>query len=76
MKIQLNSEDRQMLAQVGISIIPEKDYSEDEAFDLLDQIHDIEVRYAQDADRNATAKQLANQYAAIADAIQNQIPED
>lgn len=76
MRVQLNSEQQQMLAQVGISIVPEKDYSEDEVFEIVDQVHDIEVRYAQDADTNATAKRLANVYATIADSIQNQIPED
>lgn len=76
MRIQLDSEQEKMLEKVGISVIPDKDYSEEEAFDILEQVHDIEVRYAQDADSNATAKRLANEYAAIADAIQNQIPEE
>lgn len=76
MKIQLNSEQLQILEKNGIAIIPEKEYSEEEAFDLLDQVHDIEVYYAQDADTNVTAKKLANEYAVIADVIQNQIPED
>lgn len=76
MRVQLNSEQQQMLAQVGISIVPEKDYSEDEVFEIVDQVRDIEVSYAQDADTNATAKRHANAYAAIADSIQNQIPEE
>lgn len=75
MRVQLNSEQQQMLAQVGISIVPEKDYSEDEIFDIVDQVHDIEISYAQDADTNATAKRLAKAYAEIADFLQNQIPE-
>lgn len=76
MRIQLNNEQQIMLNQAGITVIPEKDYSEDEAFDLLDRVHDIEVGYAQDADSNLTARRLANEYAAIADTIQNQIPEE
>lgn len=76
MRIQLNSEQQQLLEKHGVAINPEKEYSEEEAFELLDQVYDIEVQYAQDADTNATAEKLANEYAAIADAIQNQIPED
>lgn len=76
MKIQLNSAQRQMLAGYGITILPDHEFSEDEALDLLDQVYDIEVLYAQDADTNAAARRLANEYAAIADAIRNQIPED
>lgn len=76
MKIQLNSEQQQKLAGYGITVLPEKEYSEDEALELLDQVYDIEVLYAQDADINAAARRLANEYAAIADTIRNQIPED
>lgn len=76
MRIQLNNEQQQMLAQMGITVIPDKDYSEDEAFALLDQVYDVEVRYAQDTDTDTTARRLANEFAAIADAIQQQIPED
>ena len=76
MKIQLNSAQRQMLAGFGITILLDKEYSEDEALELLEQVYDIEVLYAQDADPNAAAKRLANEYAAIADVIRNQIPEE
>lgn len=76
MRVQLNSTQWQMISSAGISAIPEKEYSEDEAFDLLEQVHDAEVRYAQDADENVTAKEMANAFAVIADAIQNQIPEE
>lgn len=76
MRIQLNSDQRQMLAGFGITILPDKEFSEDEALDLLDQVYDVEVLYAQDADTNAAARRLANEYAAIADAIRNQIPEE
>ena len=76
MRIQLNSDQRQMLVGFGITILPNKEYSEDEALDLLDQVYDIEVLYAQDADTNAAARRLANDYAAIADVIRNQIPEE
>ena len=65
-----------MLVGFGITILPNKEYSEDEALDLLDQVYDIEVLYAQDADTNAAARRLANEYASIADTIRNQIPEN
>ena len=76
MIVQLNNEQQQMLSQIGIFIVPEKEYSENEIFEIVDKVHDIEISYAQDADTNATAKRLANVYAAIADLIQNQIPEE
>ena len=76
MRIQLNSKQQQMLEQVGIAIIPTKDYSDDEAFELLDKVYDVEIQYAQDADTSHAARQLANEYAAIADEIQSQIPEE
>lgn len=76
MRIQLNSDQRQMLVGFGITILPNKEYSEDEALDLLDQVYDIEVLYAQDADTNTAARRLANEYASIADTIRNQIPEN
>ena len=76
MKIHLECWQRQMLALAGVKIDAEQEYSEDEAFALLDRVYDIELWYAQDADRDLESKRLAMKYAAIADAIQDQIPED
>lgn len=76
MIIKLNKEQQQLLEEHGITTVAEGVYSEEEAFDLLEQVHDIEVRYAQEADANPTARKLANEYATIADVIQNQIPEE
>lgn len=75
MRIQLNNEQQQMLQKVGITIVPDKDYSDNEAFDLLERVYDTEVRYAQTADTDSAARRLAKEYAVIADSIQRQIPE-
>ena len=76
MKIQLEEWQREMLALVGMNIDAEQELSEGEAFELLDRVYDIEVRYAQDADSDLESREFAKQYAAIADTIRHQIPED
>ena len=76
MKIRLETYQQQMLALAGIHIDTAQEYSEHEVFEFLDRVYDIEVQYAQDADANLESKRLARKYAAIADTIQHQIPED
>lgn len=74
MRIQLNDAEMVLLERAGISIAPTADYTEDQAFELLEKVHDAEVYHAQGADR--AARKFAGEIAAIADKIQNQIPED
>lgn len=69
MKIRLDNIDIGLLSDARIAFNPEKDYSDDEAFELLDKVYDREVFFVQDGNsQNAAA------YAHLADKIQEQIP--
>ena len=59
-----------LLRSTGIKFEPEKEYSDDEAFDLLDKVYDREIFFVQDGD-----DQKAAAYADLADKIQEQIPD-
>lgn len=76
MRIQLNDAEMKLLEQAGISIDPAADYTEDQAFDILEKVYDAEIYHAQSADTDKAARKLAAEVAAIADKIQGQIPED
>lgn len=71
MKIVLSKNDEAFLREKGIVLKDE--YTEEEAFSLLDAVYAIEVFYAQGEENKGFAR-LANIYAGIADRIQAQIP--
>lgn len=75
MKIPLDDKDLNLLEQKGVQGVPNHNYTEDEAFALLEQVRDLEIYYAQDSDEKAASRKLANRYASIADKIQSAIPE-
>ncbi len=70
MKIKLDNIDMGLLNSAGIKFEPEKEYSDDEALDLLDKVYDREVFFVQDGN-----SQKAAAYANLADKIQEQIPD-
>ena len=70
MKIILNRAEIELLINAEISFNPEKEYSEDEAFELLDKVYEREIYFVQDGN-----SQSATAYAHLADKIQGQIPE-
>ena len=70
MKIILNKTEIALLINIGIKFEPEKEYSDDEAFDLLDKVYDREVFFVQGGDSRKAAA-----YADLADKIQEQIPD-
>lgn len=72
MKFNLTEKDIQLLTKENISVDTSLDYTEDEAFYLLDQVRDIEVKYSQDYGEN---EKLFFLYGDLADKIQQQIPE-
>lgn len=74
MKIELSEKEKQILSEAAIAIT-NKDYTEDEVFELLDRIRDIEIRYGQDADKNKHSHAMYLEYGNIADKIQEMIPE-
>ena len=51
----------------------EEEYTETEAFELLDTLHDAEIYYAMNED--SESRLLSRLYAALADKVQNSIPE-
>ena len=71
MRIKINNNDVGFLRERGIVL--REEYTEKEAFDLLNSVYDIETQYAQQEDKNG-ARRLARIYAGIADRIQEQIP--
>ena len=74
MKIALLKQDAILLADAGIAYDESKEYSEDEALDLLDAVREVEVSYSQ-FDRGSKAD-LYFRYGLIADRIYAQIPEN
>lgn len=74
MKISLLPQDVALLVKAGISYDENKEYSEDEALDLLDAVRDIEISYSQFV--HGPESDLYVQYGVIADRIYTQIPEN
>lgn len=74
MKFNLTKQEAMLLQDKGISFDDNKEYTEDEALDLLDLVREIEVSYAQFT--GGKEEMLYSQYGSIADKIYSQIPED
>lgn len=74
MIFQLNKDERKLLQDFNIDFHSDFDYSNEEAFALLDQVYDAEIFYAQDSDTNRLSPYKANLYADLADKIQSLIP--
>ncbi len=75
MKIILDSNETKYLMDKGIIINSLVEYDDDEVFEILDKIRDVEIFYAQDSDISAQADELANIYGNIADKIQDMLSE-
>lgn len=73
MKFQLTGHEQQLLKDRNIPFDPRQDYTIDEALELLDQVRDAEVMYAQDYGN--TQETLYFLYGDLADKIHAQIPE-
>lgn len=76
MKITLSLQEFEQLKKADIEISPDIEYSEDDALDVLEKVHDIEAMYSNFPDNDKAAYELSNIYAAIADKIYKMIPED
>lgn len=72
MKFRLSKAEIQSLSERGIRVDPSHDYTEDEAFELLERVRDLEVRYSQDYGKD---EKLFFMYGDLADKMQRQIPE-
>ena len=74
MKIALTSQESSLLQAKGIPFDKSKDYTDDEALYLLEQVREIECSYAQyESGHEAT---LYMQYSRLGDKIYSQIPEN
>lgn len=76
MKILLLKEDKKLLTAEGIGFDQEREFTEQEAFELLEQIYDVEIKYSNFPRDDMKASEKAARFAHIADMIQNQIPEN
>lgn len=75
MKIILNPNEIKYLIDKGIIINSLVEYDDDDVFEILDKIRDVEIFYAQDSGISTQADELANIYGNIADKIQDMLPE-
>lgn len=73
MKFQLTGHEQQLLKDRNIPFDPRQDYTIDEALELLDQVRDAEVMYAQDYGN--AQETLYFLYGDLSDKIHAQIPE-
>lgn len=74
MRIVLNDREKELLEKAKIDYSAMSDYSEMEALDLLDEVHDVEAKYANFPKDDREAQKLFDEYATLADKIQDQIP--
>lgn len=73
MRFDLTHEEIKLLEDKGVSVDETRDYTDDEALNLLDMVRDIEVSYSQFT--GGVEKTLYFQYGDLADKMQSQIPE-
>lgn len=73
MKFRLTETETQLLKERDIPVDSSRDYTEEEAFALLERVRDVEVRYSQDY---GEGEKLFLLFGDLADKMQQQIPED
>lgn len=76
MKLVFSKNEQELLKNAHIEFSLEKEYDDDEMFDLLDSVYEQEQIYSNFPPSNEKAYELANKYATLADKIQNSIPID
>jgi hypothetical protein len=74
MKINLSEQEKECLKTENIIVSSEKEYSEDELLNILDDVHEIEQAYSNYPITCTREFKLAQIFAGIADNIQKQIP--
>lgn len=73
MKFRLTETEIRLLKERKIPVDTSHDYTEEEAFALLERVRDVEVMYSQDY---GEGEKLFLLYGDLADKLQQQIPED
>ncbi len=74
MKLNISKKDIELMKLQGIECDSERDYTEDEALDLLEAVRDSEAYYAQGADKES--KRLYKAFCDLGDLIHRMIPEE
>lgn len=74
MKFDLTQKEIKLLEDKGIQFDKTREYTDDEALELLERVRDIEISYSQFT--GGIEKKRYFQYGDLADKMQSQIPED
>ena len=72
MMIHFTDEEKRIMEAAKISF-HDGENNDDEAFELLDALHDAEVFYMQNGDEESY--KISDQYARLADKVQDSIPD-
>ena len=75
-KLNLSRKERRLLDTVIIDFDPEREYSVSELLVILEAVYAMETFYARTADEKSTARDRAEEYAALANLIYSQIPNE
>lgn len=73
MKIELTPQEQELLKARNIAFEPGRDYGEDDALAMLDEVRAAEVYYSQGEDTKT--RDLYSQYATLGDKLFSIIPE-
>lgn len=74
MKFALTNQEIELLHSKGIQIEPDREYSDDEAIDLVELVRDVEISYSQFTTNQG--KRMYQEFGNLADKMQAQIPEN
>lgn len=75
-KLNLSHRERRLLDNVVIDFDPDRAYTVAELLVILEAVYAQEIFYAQNADEKSTARDRAEEYAALANLIFSQIPSE
>lgn len=76
MYIKLTDAEKNLLKNKNINFEDERDFSEEEAEELLDKVRDVEIYYSQRVGTDGTSIRLYKEYGNLADKIQDAIDEN
>lgn len=76
MKIVLADSEYRLLAAEDIPFDPDREYTDEEALELLELVYDAEIKYSNCPPEDKRAAETAEKYAHLADRIRALIPEN
>lgn len=74
MKFSLTNQEIDALCSKDIQVEADREYSDDEALDLVELVRDVEISYSQFS--TDLGKQMYQTFGSLADKMQAQIPEN